>query len=61
MTELVDEGKVRWLGVCNFPVDLLERIEQIRHVDSVQPPLNMIERRAGRRDAALGARARRAA
>ncbi len=46
MAGLADEGKVRWLGVCNFTVDLLERIEPIRHVDSVQPPLNMIERRA---------------
>jgi aryl-alcohol dehydrogenase-like predicted oxidoreductase len=46
MAELAAEGKVRWLGVCNFPRDLLERVEQVRHVDSVQPPLNMIERRA---------------
>jgi aryl-alcohol dehydrogenase-like predicted oxidoreductase len=46
MGELVDEGKVRWIGVCNFTRDLLARIEPIRHVDSVQPPLNLIERRA---------------
>jgi aryl-alcohol dehydrogenase-like predicted oxidoreductase len=46
MAKLVDEGKVRWLGVCNFPLELLERIECVRHVDSAQPPLNMIERRA---------------
>jgi aryl-alcohol dehydrogenase-like predicted oxidoreductase len=46
MAELADEGKVRWIGVCNFPLDLLERIERVRHVDSLQPPLNMIERRA---------------
>lgn len=46
MAKLVDQGKVRWLGVCNFPLELLERIERVRHVDSAQPPLNMIERRA---------------
>jgi aryl-alcohol dehydrogenase-like predicted oxidoreductase len=42
MAELVEEGKVRWVGVCNFSVDLLERCEPIRHVDSVQPPLSLL-------------------
>jgi aryl-alcohol dehydrogenase-like predicted oxidoreductase len=46
MVELVDEGKVRWLGVCNFDVPLLERIEPIRHVDSIQPPLSLLARGA---------------
>ena len=46
MAELQDEGKVRWLGVCNFPVDLLERIEAVRHVDSLQPPFSMLNRHA---------------
>jgi aryl-alcohol dehydrogenase-like predicted oxidoreductase len=46
MAQLVDEGKVRWIGVSNFTVELLERCEPIRHVDSVQPPLSMIQRRA---------------
>ncbi len=44
MAELVHEGKVRWLGVCNFTPALLDRIEPVRHVDSVQAPLNLIER-----------------
>lgn len=43
MVELVEEGKVRWIGVSNFDVDLLERCERIRHVDSVQPPLSIIQ------------------
>ena len=51
MAELVDEGKVRWIGVSNFDVDLLERCEAIRHVDSLQPPLSMVQRGAlARRD-----------
>lgn len=48
MAQLVDEGKVRWAGVSNFSVDLLERCEPIRHVDSLQPRLNLIDRGAAR-------------
>lgn len=48
MAELIDEGKVRWAGVSNFTVDLLERCEPIRHVDSLQPRLNLIDRTARR-------------
>jgi aryl-alcohol dehydrogenase-like predicted oxidoreductase len=46
MAELADEGSVRWVGVSNFTVDLLERCERIRHVDSLQPPLSLITRGA---------------
>ena len=46
MGELVDEGKARWIGVSNFTVDLLERCEPIRHVDSLQPPLSLLNRHA---------------
>lgn len=46
MVELADEGKVRWLGVSNFDVEQLERCEAIRHVDSLQPPLSMLQRGA---------------
>jgi aryl-alcohol dehydrogenase-like predicted oxidoreductase len=45
MADLVEEGTVRWAGVSNFGVDLLERCERIRHVDSLQPPLSLIARR----------------
>jgi aryl-alcohol dehydrogenase-like predicted oxidoreductase len=46
MVELVDEGKVRWLGVCNFDLPRLRRCEAIRHVDSLQPPLSVLNRNA---------------
>lgn len=42
MAELVKEGKVRWAGVSNFDVDLLERCEAIRHVDCLQPELSLL-------------------
>ena len=48
MVELVEEGKVRWIGVANFDVEQLERCEGIRHVDSVQPPLSLLARGRGR-------------
>jgi aryl-alcohol dehydrogenase-like predicted oxidoreductase len=46
MGRLVEEGKVRAAGVSNFDVDLLERCEAIRHVDSLQPPFSLIRRDA---------------
>jgi aryl-alcohol dehydrogenase-like predicted oxidoreductase len=46
MVELVEEGKARWIGVCNFDEELLARCEAMRHVDSVQPPLSLLARGA---------------
>ena len=46
MIRLVEEGKVRAAGVSNFDVELLERCEALRHVDSLQPPLSLIRRQA---------------
>jgi aryl-alcohol dehydrogenase-like predicted oxidoreductase len=46
MVRLVEEGKVRAAGVSNFDVPLLQRCERIRHVDSLQPPLSLINRQA---------------
>lgn len=48
MARLVAEGKVRWAGVSNFDVGLLERCEAIRHVDSLQPPFSLIKREVAR-------------
>jgi aryl-alcohol dehydrogenase-like predicted oxidoreductase len=47
MLRLVDEGKVRWPGVSNFDVPLLERCEAVGHVQSLQPPFSMIRRKVG--------------
>ena len=44
MARLAEEGKVRAVGVSNFTVDLLDRCEAIRHVDSLQPPFSLIRR-----------------
>lgn len=46
MADLVEQGKVRWAGVSNFDVALLERCEPILHVDSLQPPFNAVQREA---------------
>ena len=46
MTQLVQQGKVRAIGVSNFDAHLLARCEAIRHVDSLQPPFSLINRAA---------------
>ena len=46
MVRLIEKGKVRAAGVSNFNVNLLERCETIRHVDSLQPPFSLIRREA---------------
>jgi aryl-alcohol dehydrogenase-like predicted oxidoreductase len=50
MVRLIKQGKVRLGGVSNFDVKLLERCEAIRHVDSLQPPFSLIQRRAAERE-----------
>lgn len=55
MVRLVEEGKVRWAGVSNFDVQLLERCEAIRHVDSIQPPFSLIRRGAATAEIAWAA------
>jgi aryl-alcohol dehydrogenase-like predicted oxidoreductase len=44
MAKLADDGLVRWIGVSNFDVKLIERCEKIRHVDSLQPHFSMVYR-----------------
>jgi aryl-alcohol dehydrogenase-like predicted oxidoreductase len=44
MVQLHDEGKVRYIGVCNYSVAQLERISSIGVPATLQPPYNMIRR-----------------
>ncbi len=44
MGRLIEAGKIRAAGVSNFNVDLLQRCEAIRHVDSLQPPFSLVRR-----------------
>ena len=44
MSKFREEGKVRFIGVCNFGVDLLSRCLSVAPVQSLQPIYNMIER-----------------
>jgi len=50
MARLVEQGKVRAAGVSNFGLDLLERCEAVRHVDSLQPPFSLVRRDAAARE-----------
>lgn len=44
MLKLKDEGKVRWLGVSNFSVEQLRRVEALGPVTSIQPPYHLLRR-----------------
>ncbi|RMG68389.1 MAG: aldo/keto reductase [Calditrichaeota bacterium] len=44
MVRLREEGLVRYIGVSNFGVDLLERCQRIHPVQSLQPPYSMLHR-----------------
>jgi aryl-alcohol dehydrogenase-like predicted oxidoreductase len=46
MVQLQEEGKVRAIGVSNFDVSLLRKIEAVHHADSLQPPFSLIKREA---------------
>jgi aryl-alcohol dehydrogenase-like predicted oxidoreductase len=44
IAELIDEGKVRFGGVCNCSVAQMERLSKIHPIASLQPPYSMIIR-----------------
>lgn len=44
MVRLIEEGKVRYIGVSNFDVELLEACHKIHPVTSLQPPYSMVKR-----------------
>ena len=43
LAELRDQGLVRHIGVSNFDVEQLRRIEQVAPVETLQPPYSLIE------------------
>ena len=46
MADLKREGKVRWIGVSNFGVAQMERVQKIAPITSNQPPYSMLNRTA---------------
>jgi aryl-alcohol dehydrogenase-like predicted oxidoreductase len=48
LAELKDQGLVRHIGVSNFDVEQLRRIQQIAPVETLQPQYSLIERGAER-------------
>ncbi len=42
MAELKKEGKVKYIGVCNFNVPLLSRCASVAPVQSLQPPYSLV-------------------
>jgi aryl-alcohol dehydrogenase-like predicted oxidoreductase len=48
LADLRDEGLVRHIGVSNFDIDQLRRIQQIAPVETLQPQYSLIEREVER-------------
>ena len=44
-SNLVKEGKIRYIGVSNFSVEQMEQLKAIHPVAAMEPPYSMIERR----------------
>jgi aryl-alcohol dehydrogenase-like predicted oxidoreductase len=44
MAKLTKEGKVRYIGVSNFNVEQIRRVQKIAPVASLQPPYSMLHR-----------------
>src|SRR5579871_1536136 len=39
-----EQGKVRWIGVSNFNVEQMKRVQSIAPITSLQPPYSMLRR-----------------
>jgi aryl-alcohol dehydrogenase-like predicted oxidoreductase len=45
MADLKKQGKVRWIGVSNYSVEQMKRLEQIAPITSDQPPYSLLRRK----------------
>lgn len=43
MAQLKDEGKVRYIGVCNFNVEQMHRVMRIAPISTLQPPYSLVK------------------
>jgi aryl-alcohol dehydrogenase-like predicted oxidoreductase len=39
-----EQGKVRWIGISNFNVEQMKRVQKIAPITSLQPPYSMLRR-----------------
>jgi aryl-alcohol dehydrogenase-like predicted oxidoreductase len=46
LAQLREEGEARAIGLSNVTLDQLQRLEAIAHVDTLQPPLSLVNRGA---------------
>jgi aryl-alcohol dehydrogenase-like predicted oxidoreductase len=44
ISDLIQQGKVRYGGVSNFSIEQMERIQKILPITSLQPPYSMLKR-----------------
>lgn len=44
LARLREQGKIRWLGVSNFNVEQMKRVQKIAPITSLQPPYSMLRR-----------------
>jgi aryl-alcohol dehydrogenase-like predicted oxidoreductase len=44
LAQLVDEGKIRYIGVSNFDVAQMREFEATRRIDTAQPPYHLFRR-----------------
>jgi aryl-alcohol dehydrogenase-like predicted oxidoreductase len=42
LSRLREQGKIRWIGVSNFSVDQMKRVQKIAPITSLQPPYSML-------------------
>ena len=46
LKKLLDEGKIRAIGVSNYSVEQIARFRTVAPIDAIQPPFNIFERAA---------------